>query len=265
MTAPLVAMSHHSMHVHTVCARAGTTASLECRFPVPKAPMATLSACQLLHARGCAMQATTASARPTRSPLATRSVLLGSTALRAALTPAPRRVQLDGTAPGAAQRQIAPGLAMTARTCVASGVLAVQPQPQGVTHGLRVYPTRYCPAGSTSPEAVGCVSVSFYCASGSTAPTAVTIGYYSTPLDAAETARTGQAVCEKGYGAFHACWLVWQLPQLTACCMACVACWQLLLPWWHPHCLPCREVRQCNPAEFKWLHRRLQGWILRRW
>ena len=166
--------------------------------------MATLWVCQLLRARGCATQATTASARPTRSPLATRSVRLGSTALRAALTPAPRRVQLGGTAPGAAQRQIAPGLAMTARTCVASGVLAVQPQPQGVTHGLRVYPTRYCPAGSTSPEAVGCVSVSFYCASGSTAPTAVTIGYYSTPLDAAETARTGQAVCEKGCGAFHA-------------------------------------------------------------
>ncbi|GMI51445.1 hypothetical protein TeGR_g4058, partial [Tetraparma gracilis] len=60
-----------------------------------------------------------------------------------------------------------------------------------------------CPAGHFCPEAsttfIECGSVSLYCPTNSTSVKAAASGSYTTPVDADETARTGEAVCEAGF------------------------------------------------------------------
>jgi len=53
----------------------------------------------------------------------------------------------------------------------------------------------YCPAGSTSSTANPCGAINTYCPAGSSTSTLVPNGYYSTPLTADPTLRTGIAIC----------------------------------------------------------------------
>ena len=59
---------------------------------------------------------------------------------------------------------------------------------------------KLCPAGfwCQGNATESCGSASQFCPPGSRTPTAVAIGHYSTPLDAPEDQRTGQARCEDG-------------------------------------------------------------------
>ena len=58
-----------------------------------------------------------------------------------------------------------------------------------------------CPAGHwcQGNAAESCGSVSQFCPPKSSTPTAVAIGHYSTPVNASESQRTGQARCEAGF------------------------------------------------------------------
>ena len=67
-------------------------------------------------------------------------------------------------------------------------------------------PGYYCPAGSTTNDAVTCGGASFYCGVGDGAPTSVSTGYYSVgpagtdaPDDGDAQHRTGQRPCEAGW------------------------------------------------------------------
>eukprot|EP00937_MAST-01D_sp_MAST-1D-sp2_P001595 g1595.t1 len=58
-----------------------------------------------------------------------------------------------------------------------------------------------CPAGSwcSAERVYACGGAGFYCPRGSATPHAVAVGFYTTPVTMAETNRTGQRPCEKGY------------------------------------------------------------------
>ena len=56
-----------------------------------------------------------------------------------------------------------------------------------------------CPSGSTSARQRECGSLPFFCPPGSAAPTTVAAGWYTTPVTASPSHRTGHALCEPGF------------------------------------------------------------------
>ena len=105
-------------------------------------------------------------------------------------------------------------------------------------------PGYFCPVASESSEQQPCGDVALYCPEGSGSPKTVSRGFYSTPVDADEDKRTGQAECDVG------CVMWW--PSHFCPAVPALRCSRA------SPSLPCRQAHMLVRHPF-----RLSGWHVR--